>query len=153
MEERVYSSKLTYFYKVFFPGVWVSIFGVLVVSFWACGKLPESSGPQKVGLAVFWILASAYIFWYCLRLKKVRQVGDTLYVSDFSKEVSIPAMQVASATESRWDKNRLITIHLKSPCEFGDSIPFIPVMNWAMTPFKEHPVLTELRTALKLPAG
>jgi hypothetical protein len=107
---------------------------------------PNNSPPpeaMKWGFLAGWIAGTIFIYWGCVRLKRVRINDSAIYVSNYLKEIRIPFDAVASVTEIRWINIHPVTIHLRSATEFGDRITFMPkirIFNW-----RSHPVVEELR--------
>lgn len=87
-----------------------------------------------------------------MRLKALSVDGRFLYVSNYVDEITIPLSQISDVTENRWVKGHPVTIHLKSPSEFGDKIVFLPIIE----PFLfwgSHPVVSELKAMARLKGG
>ena len=73
-----------------------------------------------------WIVGCVFIYWICIRLKEVSVDDDFLYVSNYRKEIAIPLSEIYDVTENVWVNIHPVTIHLRSPSEFGDKIVFMP---------------------------
>ena len=56
--------------------------------------------------------------------------------------------EIVEVSENKWMNIRPVTIRLRNASEFGDKIVFMPKVNinW---PWKDHPVLEELRKAAR----
>lgn len=133
--------------KFVFPTIWVSMFGLGTLGlFFDSLRGPNNSSPpeaMKWGFLGGWIAGTIFIYWGCVRLKRVRINDSAIYVSNYLKEIRIPFDAVASVTEIRWINIHPVTIHLRSATEFGDRITFMPkirIFNW-----RSHPVVEELR--------
>lgn len=88
---------------------------------------------RVVGLpaAVVWLLIFGILAKLSSRLKKVYLAGDTLYVSNYLRQIRIPLSEVTSVEVSdmsgRWKwEPPTIAIRLRWPTEFGRRIVFIP---------------------------
>ncbi len=147
MNERTISSAQTFWMKFVFPTIWIAIFGLGTLAMF-CGALrghEHTAAPPEMKWAFLaaWIVGTAFIYWTCARLKKVRLDESALYVSNYLEEVRIPFDAIADVTENRWINIHPITIHLRSATAFGDRIVFMPklrVFGW-----RSHPVVSELR--------
>jgi len=91
----------------------------------------------------FWIAGSAFLVWDAARLKFVSVDDDFLYVSNYLREIAIPLTDIYDVTENVWINTHPVTIHLKSPSEFGDKIVFMPKTRFSL--FSSHPVVKELK--------
>lgn len=49
-----------------------------------------SGGPEAWFFGIGWIVGTAFIWWTCLPLKRVRLNGKSLGISDFSDEIWVP---------------------------------------------------------------
>ena len=108
------------------------------------GGLGGADVPVKWIFLFAWIAGSAFIYWSCLRLKKVSVDDHFLYVSNYIKEVPISLSEIYDVTENVWLNMHPVTIHLKSPTEFGDKIIFMPKVR-LFAFFSSHPVVDELK--------
>ena len=63
-------------------------------------------------------------FYLAHSLKTVYLEGDSLYVSDYSKECEIPISRICQVTGPDWTTLRRITLHLDEPSAFGKKIIF-----------------------------
>jgi hypothetical protein len=128
--------------KVIFPVFWITVTGVGIVAMFFAGEVKNA--PPKLMFLLIWILAIAFMYWTCMVLKAVSVDDDFLYVSNYIKEISIPLSNIEDVTENRWINIHPVTIHLKSPSEFGDKIIFMPKVR-VFAFFSSHPVVAELR--------
>jgi hypothetical protein len=140
------SSLQTFPIKFIFPPLWIGLFG-----FGALGSLFAQRADQGASLALFlvWIAGSAFIYWSCIRLKRVSVDDHFLYVSNYLKEISIPLSDISGVTEFAWINSHPVTIHLKFATEFGDKIVFMPKTRW-LAFFSSHPVVGELKELARL---
>lgn len=140
--QKTISSKLTFFMKVIFPVMW--FFSLInVVSFISDNSISPSDLPKEFGI-FFWIFGLFIFYWFYFRLKKVCVFGDFLYVSNFMKEIQISLTEVEKITENILAGHNPVTIHLKTPSEFGRKILFMPTFRFFAF-FSSHPITDELR--------
>ena len=152
MEPRTISSSRTFVMKLIFPTIWISLFGFGTAALWFASLRPTGGHPLPEGMKwvflAIWLVGSTVILKYCAILMKVRLGGGVLLVSNYRKEISIPASEIVEVSENKWMNIRPVTIRLRNATEFGDRIVFMPKVNinW---PWKDHPVLEELRKAAR----
>ena len=139
---------MTFFTKVIFPVVWIGGFGLGTLALWS------SHGAQqpKYQFLVFWVAGTAFILWACAGLKRVRIDDRFLYISNYQNEISVPFDMIADVTEIRWISNHPVTIHFRSPTEFGTTITFMPKARFTFSSWTSHPVVAELKKLARLPA-
>jgi hypothetical protein len=141
--KRRLSSLQTVLMKIVYPVMWIPIFDFITFRMPFDGPGGRDSLPKWVYL-LGGVAGAAFIYWSCARLKAVSVDDQFLYVSNYLKEVSIPLSEIYDVTENRWINIHPVTIHLKSPSEFGDKIVFMPKsMPFAF--FSSHPVVNELK--------
>ena len=121
------------------------------IPFWGFGTLTsffvEAGGPKAPPKWIFlfgWLVGCVFIYWLCIRLKEVSVDDDFLYVSNYRKEIAIPLSEIYDVTENVWVNIHPVTIHLRSPSEFGDKIVFMPTTRFFAF-FSPHPVVNELK--------
>jgi hypothetical protein len=138
MVERL-SSLQTFFSKFIFPPIWIGSFGLGVT------KTMQAADPRSwLPIFVIWIVGSGFIYWTCARLKKVSIDEQYLYVSNYFQEIAVPFSFVGDVTQNRWMNNQMVTIHFKSPTEFGDRIVFMPTFRFFAF-IGPHPVVARLK--------
>jgi len=141
--KRRLSSLQTFLMKVIFPGLWIPLFGMApLMMFLGLAQGPDA--PPKWLFLFIWLVGSAFIYWGCVRLKEVSVDAEFLYVSNYIKEITIPLSEIFDVTENLWLNIHPVTIHLKSPSEFGDKIVFMPTVRF-FSLFSSHPVVSELK--------
>jgi len=149
------SSLQTFIFKFIFPVFWISGFSVGTGMMWIpvlSGQRGDASPPElKFVFLAITIAGSAYIYWSCIRLKRVRMDGQFLYLSNYLREIQVPLAAVESVTEFRWENSHPVTIHFVRPTEFGSSVTFMPKMR-PFGFFSSHPVVGRIRAAAKLQA-
>ncbi len=117
---KILSSKTTFVQKFIAPSVTgIAIAYVMIYEFntW--------QSTSYIMTAVVVALLIAFIYWFCIRAKKVSVSGETLFVSNYIKEIQIPLSNVEKVT-TVYIKGHPTTIHLKSASEFGSKILFFP---------------------------
>src|ERR1700749_941083 len=140
---RKLSSLQTVLMKVIFPALWISLFGFGTLTMFVGGFQGADASLKWIFLFA-WVAGSAFIYWSCIRLKEVSADDNFLYVSNYLKEISIPLSEVYDVTENVWINIHPVTIHLKSPSEFGAKIVFMPEARFFAF-FSSHPVVDELK--------
>lgn len=141
--KRRLSSLQTPLAKVVFPAFWIPLFGSGTLTAFL-GGFSGADADMKWVLLFAWVVGSAFIYWSCIRLKEVSVDGDYLYVSNYIKKARIPLSEIYDVTENVWLNIHPVTIHLKSPSEFGDKIIFMPQVRFFAF-FGTHPVVAELK--------
>lgn len=138
MVERL-SSLQTFFCKFIFSPIWMGGFGFGVM------KLRLGANPQAwPAMFAAWLVGSGFIYWSCVRLKRVSIDDQFLYVSNYLQEIAIPFSFIGDVTDNRWINSHPVTIHFRSPSEFGDKIVFMPTFRFL--PFVgPHPVVARLK--------
>jgi hypothetical protein len=140
--KRRLSSLETVLMKFVFPAIWIPLFGFGVLMMFL-GGLKGADPPSKWIFLFAWIAGSAFTYWSCAGLKAVSVDDNFLYVSNYLKEIEIPISEIYDVTENKWINIHPVTIHLKSPSEFGDKIIFMPKVRFFA--FGSHPVVSELK--------
>ena len=134
---RVLSSRATPIYRVFTPLAWFVLW-VLVASF-----LDAASARYEIFLGVA-VLGACLFFWHGSRLRKVILDRDTLIISNYSRDVSVPLTSISQVKGSRWAKTKDIIITFDHDIGFGDKVVFVPKTRW-LWPWQEHPIAAEMR--------
>ena len=129
--------------KIVFPAFWILLFGFATLTLFLGGADGPNAPPKWLVLFV-WIAGAAYICWSCFRLKEVSVDDNYLYVSNYFKEIAIPLTEIYDVTENVWLQMHPVTIHLRSPSEFGNKIVFMPKARMFAF-FSSHPVVNELK--------
>ncbi|MDD5302466.1 MAG: hypothetical protein PHS14_05085 [Elusimicrobia bacterium] len=147
MEIKTLSSSRTFVMKVIVPAFWIFAFGAGTVLLWLNVLHGKDGSPPpdaaKWAYLAAWVSGSAFLYRVCGPLKTVRLGGGTLLVSNYLKEISIPASQIAEVTENRWINIHPVTIRFRQTTEFGDTVTFMPRKRDGR-PWRPHPVVEEL---------
>jgi len=134
---RRLSSRLTFFYKVVFPTIWLGGFSVGTIA----------SLTRGVGFAVPFAIATLLgllLFWRtCFPLKKIEAGDDCFWVSAHSEELSIPYSDIEQVYENKLLNLHLVTIVLRQPSRFGRNIVYMPHLQLAF--WQDHPTAEYLR--------
>jgi len=129
---------------VLLPSLGISFFSIGVISAFLGNDSRASAAPPTFFLFAAWILGTAFLYWFCARLKSVSIDGEFLHVSNYLKEIAIPLSNIYFVTENKWVNIHPVTIHLRTPSEFGNKITFMPKTR--LFPFfGSHPVVKELK--------
>lgn len=134
---RVLSSRATPFYRFFTPLAWFLLW-VFLASF-----IEAATDYYEIILGVA-LLGACLFFWHGSRLRKVILDRDTLIISNYSREVSVPLTSISQVNGSRWAKTKDVTITFDHDIGFGDKVVFVPKTRW-LWPWQEHPIAAEMR--------
>jgi len=149
---RTISSAQTYLMKVVFPVLWIGAFATVTALLFSGGGgfTDEAGNPpdpaEKWTFLVATLAGGAFIYWACIRLKRVALDDQALYISNYHREIVVPLRDIEFVTESRWINIHPITIHLQRDTEFGTRIVFMPKVRWFAF-CSSHPIVAELRAA------
>ena len=146
---NIISSKQTFFTKRIFPAIWLG--GVaLFLFFGGVANVPHASSPGNV----MFLLVPAFmlVFGFLLFRKllwdladEVQDGGDYLLVRKGAIEKRIPLADIFNVSMSQFTNPKRITLRLRSPCEWGDEIAFIPKMPaFRLNPFARNAVAEDL---------
>jgi len=123
--KKTISSPFTVFFKFIWPGIWLTAglficFGLLTKGAWLDVLLT---------VILIWLPGAFLCYWKQIPLKKVSIDRQSLYVSNYVKEIRIPLRDVGEVKEIRGFFNMpryMIFLSLKNPSEFGRRIKFVP---------------------------
>jgi hypothetical protein len=149
---RTLSSGWTFFAKFLLPGIWIPVFGSAVDSAF---RHPESviyngvkgAAPPYIGFEflIAWIVGSAFMFWMCTPLKKVRVVDGALLVSNYVHEWRVPFALISEVSQGGWMFNTVpIIIQLREDVGCGTKLRFLPLARWRLHFWSEDPLVDEL---------
>ncbi len=132
------------FVKVILPLAWLSLFG------WTTTVAFLGREHQRWPMLMFAVAGAAYCVAAGAPLKRVRVGGRVLYVSNFVREVRVPASNILRVSQNFWFGVGPVTIELREANELGRRIVFMPTARFLQ--WRSHPVVAELR-ALAASAG
>lgn len=139
---RRISSSWTLYHKVALPVIAVVMLTGFARAMW--GTALSDGASFFLAFATIFVGIIGYHLWNAFRIKRVRADSRNLYVSNYFKETTIPLSEIADVTEIVWIEPRIVTIHLKSPSEFGQKVAFLApwrMFNW----YRPSPIVADLR--------
>jgi hypothetical protein len=148
VSRRRLSSRLTLFYKLILPMVWIGAFGsaavaALVIPGWA---------PRPLITAVAFALAVAFGIWVfrttCWPLKKVELGPRSFFVSNYRDEIEVPFTDVEAVEGSRMRRPAVVQLHVRRDAGFGRCIEFMPPERLLHLGIRPHPMARELQKIL-----
>jgi hypothetical protein len=98
------------------------------------------------------VLGGLFLYWGCMRLKRVDLDEDALYISNYLREVRVPLRDIEEVTENRWINIRPVTVEFRRDTDFGPRITFMPKTRW-WSFWRAHPVVGELEAAARRSRG
>ena len=155
---RTLSSAQTFILKVIFPPLWIGGFALGTAGlFLSPGSWHDARGgtldPETKWIFLLaTIVGTVFIWWSCIRLKRVRMDDKMLYISNYSSEIAVPLVNVAQVSENRWVNIHPITIEFHADTEFGSRVVFMPKVRWFAL-WSPHPVVEEIRGAVNRATG
>jgi hypothetical protein len=156
---RLLSSQQTFWMKVIFPIFWIGGFAVATITLWLPGGGGwEGANGEPVDPAFKWFflgmtsVGTVFIWWICMRLKRVQMDNSALYISNYSTEIVVPLNNVAGVTENRLINIHPVTIVFRSETAFGSQIVFMPESRWFGF-WSSHPVVEEIQNAVARAVG
>jgi hypothetical protein len=152
MPRHVLSSARTAFYKYVFPAMWILGFGSGTATLWLTDQFAPPPPPEMkwMFLAMWWV-GTTFILWFARSLKRVAADDTTLFVSGYSKEVSIPLVDIERVRKRPLFNPRTIVITFKHDTDFGRRVTFIPP--WTLRLSFADPAETDLRERVQRAGG
>jgi hypothetical protein len=144
---RVISSTWTIPFKVVVPFLLVATSVFLILSLFV-----YSSQPSKDALIVVLLTVASTVFfcWWGTKLKRVSFDDGTVYVSNLTKQICIPFVEIESVDD--FQGGVPVLLRLKQKSEFGQTIFFMARLE--LFPFyKTHPIVEELRQMVRSSGG
>jgi hypothetical protein len=132
------SSSLTFFYKFIFTTVWSGMFGFATVA------MLLNRNPAAVGFGAAWVIGTTILLLFCGRLKRVKLDGDTLFISNYLREISVPVSEIANVRQNRLINLRPVTMTFRKKTPFGSAVTFMPEVSFRL--FSEDDIVTRLRS-------
>lgn len=149
---RPISSTWTLFHKFLLPVVLAGAFAIALRSALeargAYSGTPTAAPPiDLVLLGVVMLVGAAASVAFCAPLKRVRvsDDGESLLISNFLREWTVPIGLISDVTQNRWLKLRPITIHLRIDPGCGTRVMFMPPLRLNFLFWREDPEVNELR--------
>jgi hypothetical protein len=141
---KIYSSS-TFLMKRVFPVVWfgfVTFFLVMAIQ-----------GHIRGGAPIFIVIVPLFmlVIGYVVMKMLVFDLMDEVYLSDGDEQVVVrnrgeedrfPVTNILNVDSSTMANPERITLTLRQPCKFGDSVTFSPPKRW--WPFTRNPLALEL---------
>jgi len=111
--------------KLLFPVVWLALISGILLSVWArTGHISIASNARV--LVVVFLVGTAFMVWFSLRLQRVGYAGRELVISNYWREARIPFDQVEAVEPVWWYRGRLVRIQLRSQSPFGPVVYYLP---------------------------
>ena len=153
---------MTWWLKYFYPsafalilvgeGLWFGLFGKPPL-------LPFLSTVYGVWkpLLLFCVVVGIAIFLVVLQglpLKRVRMDDESLYISNYLREIRMPLSGMAHVSELLgWRQGNRVTITFRNDTPFGRTITFMPPISWAHSSWTGRgtfdPIVGELRAHIR----
>jgi len=136
-QRRILSSPYTVVWKFIFPAIWICGFGA--------GAITAAASHTDANRWVFpsvWIVGSAWLLWFALRLRRIAISGDTLYISTYFREISVPLSQICRFTQSYMSRPQIIALHSDRDTALGRKFVFV-APGWPRI-ISRHPLVIEL---------
>jgi hypothetical protein len=136
-QRRILSSPYTVVWKFGFPAIWICGFGAGAI---AAGI--SATDANRWIFPLVWIVASAWLLWFALRLRRIAISDDTLYVSTYFREISLPLSQICRVTQSYISRPQTIALHADRDTLLGRKFVFV-APGWPRI-ISRHPLAIEL---------
>ena len=133
------SSPLTLFYKLIFPALIIVGLSRATV---AC-VIGRGLAWESVGTAMMLFAVALFLWWGCMRLKKVYIEKDELVISNYIKTIRLPLREMQDVRENRFININPVWLFLKNETVFGKKIMFMPPVRFTF--FFAHPVVEDIR--------
>lgn len=135
---RTLSPRGTFFVKFVFPIFWLLLGFVFL---WVIRDPLPGDSETAVRFLVTWIFGFA-ITLLGHDMKRVRMDDTFLYVSDYLTEIKVSIAEITDVTQGSRLGFPWISVHFRTPTEFGSEISF---MRPAGKPTTPHPLVAELK--------
>lgn len=145
---QILSSRMTFVTKRLFPVIWLGGVSMALVAgiFSLASRQNPGSWPfllLPVGMLVFGYFLFRKLFWGLA--DQVQDGGTYLLVRRGHIEQRVLLSNILNVSMSQFTNPRRLTLRLRTPCEFGDEIAFIPKSSgWQLNPFARNPVAEDL---------
>lgn len=138
---KTLSSPVTFLFKYVFPLGYIFIY--LYSSWYLLSDKNAHLDKQCFAFLAICLLLAAYGSYLSLQLKRVRIDDKNVYISNYIREVAIPAGNIRNATERGWMIPSTILLEFENKTEFGHRVRFIPVF------FKDWEIIADLRKLMR----
>jgi hypothetical protein len=158
MPGRELSSAWTFFYKFVFPTLWIGVFALIALLMFVVPDSFKGDGGGGQLRDMRWIFAGAtvvgggFIYWACMRLKKVSLNADVFVISNYRSRIDVPLRDVEGVSGSLFMSPELIWLRFRRPTPMGIQIVFMPKMRLSFG-FWRHPLVAELQALVSHPAS
>ena len=154
---RKLSSAQTFLVKIVLPTVWLLGFTMGTGSLFLTGGFTDPQGfpppPEMKWLSLAaTVLGGLFLYWFCMRLKRVEIDDHWLYISNFLREIRVSLLDIEEVSENRWINIRPITVEFRRDTEFGPRIIFMPKTRWWGF-WRPHPAVGELESSMRRVRG
>jgi len=137
LQRRILSSPYTVFWKFIFPSIWITGFGA--------GAVMAAFADQGDSRWIFpsvWILGSSWLLWFALRLRRVSISDETLHISTYVREISLPLSAISRVTQSYMSRPQTITLRTDRDTPLGRKFVFVAA-GWPRI-VSRHPLAVQL---------
>jgi len=134
----------TFFFKVVFPGFWfVFLTAFMLIGVFRNDRSQAMFVIQPVLMMVFGFFLFHKMVWDLA--DEVRDGGSFLLVRKGSVKQRVLLANVMNVSMSQFSNPKRLTLRLRTPCEFGDEIVFIPRLPlFRLNPFARNAVAEDL---------
>src|SRR5262245_43616150 len=151
---RELSSKWTFFYKFVFPTIWIGMFALAPLMMFIDPDRFEGKGDVREARWFFvgaTVVGGAFLYWFCMRLKKVSLDGHMLVISNYLRRMEVPLRDVEAVSGSLFTSPELVWLRFRHPTAMGTKIVFMPKIRFSFG-LTRHPLVAELRALVSDPA-
>lgn len=142
---RELTSKLTFFYKIALPILWIGMVLGFTTFMMASPESWDRHGTRSfIGLAI--VGGIAFLTWGLTSLKWVSLDGDEIVISGYFKTIRVPVSNLKRVTARSWPPE-IVWLHFRKPTRFGATIAFIPIVRF-FGGFGAHPLMRELNALI-----
>jgi len=141
------SSKSTMFLKFMVPIIYTVFFGVLLLFIVTRGGIQTTLIPQglaKLLLAVAYLIIFGFLYFFCIRLKRVEADADHLYVTNYRKYLRYPFSSISKMEKKNFGVINLVQVTFGEKGSLGTDVVFLPSNKRMNAFFAERPDLENL---------
>ena len=154
---RTLSSAQTFLMKFVLPTVWLGMFALITGLLFTTGEFSGRDGlptpPEMKWLFLgATVVGGLFLYWFCMRLKRVAMDEKWLYISNYLREIRVSLRDIEEVSENRWVNIRPITLEFRRETDFGATVTFMPKTQWWGF-WRAHPVVGELESAMRQVRG